>query len=265
MSRPPIRTALLRSDAGVIAFEGVADHSITIHAEGRITSSFACDGVRAERELVPGVIDLIPAATPARLVDGGRNAVLLVAAPPDHVEARLDELGRRPGRLRPLAGLDDPMLVHLGWRLHRRRDQPRDLLDDCLADEFVGRLLWRHEPRVEAPEDRIGALNGARLRRVLDFIEARLDGPVRIGELAAEARLGPTSFKIAFRKAMGVPAHRYLVGRRAARARLMLLDGELPAAQIALEAGFSHQTHMARWLRRLFGTLPSELTARPVE
>ena len=62
----------------------------------------------------------------------------------------------------------------------------------------------------------------------------------------------------AFRKAVGEPVHRYVVRRRANRARLMLLSESCPRA-VALETGFSHQTHMARWLRRFFGMAPSEL------
>ena len=94
---------------------------------------------------------------------------------------------------------------------------------------------------------------------MLDLIEGEIDESLRIDRLAATAGLGPTAFKLAFRKAVGEPVHRYVVRRRANRARLMLLERKLPASLVALETGFSHQTHMARWLRRFFGMAPSEL------
>jgi len=37
------------------------------------------------------------------------------------------------------------------------------------------------------------------------------------------------------------------------------MRGELPASQIALEAGFAHQSHMARCMRRMLGMTPSLL------
>jgi AraC family transcriptional regulator len=97
---------------------------------------------------------------------------------------------------------------------------------------------------------------------VLDFIDANLDQPFTVDDLAARAGLGLTSFKAAFRLALNTPAHRYVVRRRSERARLLLLAGDLAPSQVALEAGFSHQTHMARWLRRLYGVRPSELGRR---
>lgn len=63
-------------------------------------------------------------------------------------------------------------------------------------------------------------------------------------------------------RALNTPAHGYVVRRRSERARLLLLAGELAPSQVALEAGFSHQTHMSRWLRRLYGVLPSDLGRR---
>jgi AraC family transcriptional regulator len=256
-----ISSALLRAPAGIVDFTATAGHILTVHAEGRIGASFRCDNLNLNRQLTPGDIDLIPAETPARLIDDGPNAVLALTIPTSLVTRQADELGGNAARLRPLAGLRDSVLSDLAWRLQRRSRQGRvGLYDDCMAEELVSRLLWRHGPQMdENPAARIGTLGGARLRRVLDLIEGEIDGPLHIGRLAAEARLAPTTFKIGFRKAMGRPVHQYVVRRRARRARLMLLEGAMPPSQVALEAGFSHQTHMARWLRRLYGALPSEL------
>lgn len=260
MSGRWIETALARAEAGAIEAAPRDAHLLTVHAAGRIQASFACEDLRLRRLLVPGDIDLIPASAAARLVDEGPNAVLVLALAPHRVAAQADELRRDARRLRPLAGVRDPMIADLAWRLHARRDRAPHLYDDCLGEALIGRLLRRHDPAVDDhPAARIGALAGARLRRVLDLIEGELADRLSIDRLSAEARLGPTAFKIAFRKALGAPVHAYVVRRRAERARLLLLEGRLPASQVALEAGFSHQTHMARWLKRLFGVLPSEI------
>jgi len=39
----------------------------------------------------------------------------------------------------------------------------------------------------------------------------------------------------------------------------LLLQGRLTASQIALDAGFAHQSHMAHWMGRLLGMTPREL------
>jgi AraC family transcriptional regulator len=33
----------------------------------------------------------------------------------------------------------------------------------------------------------------------------------------------------------------------------------MPASEAALAAGFAHQSHMARWMRRLLGVVPTGL------
>lgn len=61
-----------------------------------------------------------------------------------------------------------------------------------------------------------------------------------------------------FKARNGEPIHRYVVRRRVERAKEFLLHGGLPAG-VALDVGFAHQSHLARWMRRLHGVTPGEL------
>jgi AraC family transcriptional regulator len=45
------------------------------------------------------------------------------------------------------------------------------------------------------------------------------------------------------------------------RARLRLLEGRDSVTAIALDCGFAHSSHMARWMRRLLGLSPSQIRA----
>jgi AraC family transcriptional regulator len=53
--------------------------------------------------------------------------------------------------------------------------------------------------------------------------------------------------------------HRYVMLRRVDRARTLVLQGRTPWSEAALLAGFSHQSHMARWMRRVLGATPTQL------
>jgi AraC-like DNA-binding protein len=46
---------------------------------------------------------------------------------------------------------------------------------------------------------------------------------------------------------------------RVERAKVLLLRGQMPAIQVALKAGFAHQSHMARWIRRALGVTPTSV------
>jgi AraC family transcriptional regulator len=92
-----------------------------------------------------------------------------------------------------------------------------------------------------------------------DHIEGNLDQRLTLSELAALLDISVPHFKVLFRETFGLPVHRYIVQRRVERAESLLLTGRLGAAQIALEAGFAHQSHMAHWMIRLLGVSPSEV------
>lgn len=253
----PVCTQVMKGPGGVFEFGGGDHHVLTVHAAGEIGSTILCDGRRVERRLRPGVIDFIPAGAGARFYDDGPNALLGVLIPTRLLASCLDSLDTSEGVLTPTFGIEDPGLGQAAWMIHRRSSGGA-LLNECLGLELA-RLFARRDTLSRASET---SITGVRLTRVVDYIEAHLDQPLTIPELARVARLAPTTFKAAFRDAFAVSVHRYIVQRRVERARLLLLEKDLPASQVAIAAGFSHQSHMARWMRRVLGEAPSELLAR---
>ncbi|HEX8661053.1 MAG TPA: helix-turn-helix transcriptional regulator, partial [Brevundimonas sp.] len=62
-----------------------------------------------------------------------------------------------------------------------------------------------------------------------------------------------------FKAATGMTVHRYLVVERVRRARDLLVEGRLSSDEIAWATGFSHQSHMACWIRRELGCSPRDI------
>ena len=52
---------------------------------------------------------------------------------------------------------------------------------------------------------------------------------------------------------MGMAVHQYVIQRRVEFAKTLLLREEMSVAEVALEAGFAHQSHLARHMRRALG------------
>ena len=50
-----------------------------------------------------------------------------------------------------------------------------------------------------------------------------------------------------------------MCARRVEHAKNLLGATELPISRIALEAGFAHQSHLARHMRRVLGVSPNAL------
>lgn len=121
----------------------------------------------------------------------------------------------------------------------------------------MARLFALHGTSAAGPLPYRETLTPARLRGLVDFIDANLAGPLRLAELADRAALSRAHFARAFRTAMGQAPHRYVLQRRLHQARALLLGTTLPAAEIAARCGFADSAHFSRVYRRYFGAPPS--------
>ena len=118
----------------------------------------------------------------------------------------------------------------------------------------VGNLSTQPNHPVAIPHDR-GGLSPKTLRRVQDHIAANLGQKITNQALAQVANLSPSHFARAFKDSQGVAPHRYILECRVKRTK-DLLATELPLSEIAVEVGFSDQSHLTRWFRELVGVTP---------
>jgi AraC-like DNA-binding protein len=119
-------------------------------------------------------------------------------------------------------------------------------------------LNWLvHEQGIEPPTHRGGLPPGA-MRRVHDHVDAHLSNSIDLAELSAVAGLSVFHFARQFKLSMGVTPHHYLVRRRVQRAQEMLVSTDLSLSDIAIAAGFSDQSHLARHFRQMVGMTPGQ-------
>lgn len=103
------------------------------------------------------------------------------------------------------------------------------------------------------------------LRRLLRAKD-RMDGapeenwPVR--RLAEVSVVTEAYFAREFKKAFGLPPHRYLLTRRVERAIAILRDTDRPVTQVALQTGWNSLGTFCRVFRDITGESPGELRAR---
>jgi AraC family transcriptional regulator len=129
---------------------------------------------------------------------------------------------------------------------------------------LAARLLQRHcDSGACAPtECSVHRLDHARLRRVLDYIEARIEDDITLDDLAGIAGYSPFHFSRKFTLAMGISPHRYISRVRLESAMAALAMGKLPLAEIAFNAHFSSQASFTRAFHRATGTTPKEYRRR---
>jgi AraC family transcriptional regulator len=146
------------------------------------------------------------------------------------------------------------LLAQLGVALRAQSGEPRPfgrLMLSGLVSTMVAHLGQHHSNcGPAAPAPRSGGLPPARLRLVLDHIDAHLAAEIALEELAALAGRSACHFLRCFKQSTGVSPHRYVMQRRIERASALLAAGELPLVDIALACGFADQSHFGRVFRR---------------
>ena len=96
------------------------------------------------------------------------------------------------------------------------------------------------------------------LGTVEEAIDADRTSTPSVAELAQLAGVHPTHLLKTFRRHHGVTISNYVRQRRIQRARLEVANGQRPLSMIALDAGFSDQSHFTRVFRQTFGETPGQ-------
>lgn len=91
------------------------------------------------------------------------------------------------------------------------------------------------------------------------FMLDRLSDRLSIGDVALALALSKSYFVRSFTNTVGVAPYNWLVEQRLDQARHLLTRTTMPLAQIALECGFSDQSHFTNAFNRRVGTTPSRL------
>jgi AraC family transcriptional regulator len=95
------------------------------------------------------------------------------------------------------------------------------------------------------------------VRRLLEFIDARIATRVTVSDLCAVVQLSQAHFSRRFRRAFGETPHEYLMRRRLEGAMRLMLGSSVPMKEVALQCGFADQAHLCRRFRRVIGESPA--------
>ena len=247
---------------------GGEQHVLGMHFGPPVNADCSVGGVRMRGVQKPGDIGVIPAGMDGSWEDDADCQILLLSLRPSLIEEIAEALGKDSAKieLNPRFGLRDTRIEAICWAIKAdlEANVPSDpLYIDLLANALAVRLI---EIATSRPSQEISTSQGMsarQLRILIEFIETNLDQKLHLADLASVAGVSSTHLKTLFRNSTGTPVHRYVIGRRIEYARALLSTTSMPASQVALAAGFAHQSHMASTMRRILGHAPSEIT-RPL-
>src|SRR5215469_13744915 len=199
----------LRSDSsGVLELPELDMALVSIHIGRAARMSCRRAGVSHTGSAVHGDIDIIPVGVSSlwQMHDEYDRSVLMVLSQQmlNNV-AEENGLGARDVELRNRFMSRDRQLESIAWAMKSELEMGSpsgQVYLDGLALSAGARLVAAHSS-VTVEERRYGGLDGRRLKRTLEFIEAHLAEDLSLSRLAAVADMSLSHFRAGFRESAG--------------------------------------------------------------
>lgn len=224
------------------------------------------DGRLSRQQATAGDIIIYPANTPQQCwSDRDSKFILLSLEPTQFRHVAWELLDPDRVELMPLFPQPEPLIYQIALSLKTELETDAAgsrLYAETMANAIAVHLLKHYTSQKAVVRDDLRGMPRAKLKQVTDYINEYLNQDLSLNELAAMVQMSPTYFGTLFKQSTGLAPHQYIVHQRVNRAKTMLLNSNLPIAEIAIETGFSDQSHLTRHMHRLLGVRPKQLRSK---
>ena len=152
--------------------------------------------------------------------------------------------------------VQDSQLYHSLIKLYTTLSESESKLEkDSLIHEVLSQLILRYsdqQEHIELPEKPFKAI-----QRAHEYLMEHLSQNTPLYTLSSVAGLSAYHLLRVFRDHFGLPPHAFQIQQRINLAQKMLADG-VPIVQVALEVGFSDQSHFTKKFKSLVGATPRQ-------
>lgn len=237
-------------------------HNVSMQIGRPLLVTSRCNGETLRRLQVPGDVKIVPPGV--RRVWETESATiklsmylspLLMHSVADAMNVNLDRVS-----VAPQLHVRDPRIEHIGWAVKAELETPEPL--GRLYGEGLGLALASHLLRAYTPARAPRCdprFSRRRLARIVEYIEEHLSEELSLAQLARVVDMSPSHFRVVFKRSTGFPVHQYVIRSRVEYAAALLTRENLPLSDVALQAGFANQSHMARCMKRLTGLTPATI------
>jgi AraC family transcriptional regulator len=134
---------------------------------------------------------------------------------------------------------------------------------ESLTQVLVIHLLRNYSKSTQIITSENRTLTRTQLQQAIDYIHTHLDRGLSLVELAKVINISSTYFATLFKRAMEISPHQYVIQQRVERANLLLTTTDLTITDIALQVGFSSQSHLTQHFKRLTRMTPKQVRSSP--
>lgn len=134
-------------------------------------------------------------------------------------------------------------------------------ISDVEADTLAHLLVAAHW-HDRGQGSRRNPLTKAKLDRIFEFVEERLENQILLSDLAALVAISPFHFSRLFKLTTGLAPYQYVQARRLERAKNLLLTTDLSLREIGWSLGVDNLSHFRRKFVAQFGIRPNAIRSR---
>jgi AraC family transcriptional regulator len=131
---------------------------------------------------------------------------------------------------------------------------------ESLTQVLVIHLLRHYSTFTQKITSENRSLTPSQLQQAINYIHTYLDQNLSLVQIARVINTSPTYFASLFKRATGISPHQYVIKQQVERAKLLLKTTNLAIATIALQVGFSSQSHLTQHFKRLTGMTPKQVS-----
>ena len=112
-------------------------------------------------------------------------------------------------------------------------------------------------PAPQEAADGRGRLLAWQARKLRDYIDSHITGPVLVADLCALVQRSEAHFSRSFKRTFGESPHSFVVRRRVELAAQYMLTTDASLSDIALRCGFTDHAHSCKHFRQVAGQTPA--------
>ena len=177
------------------------------------------------------------------------SKVAYESADPDRIE------------LLPAFSQQDPFIYGTGLALQealKTHGAASQFYAETLSQSLAVHLLTNYATRPAKLRDYEGGLSRYQLRQAIAYIEANLCQPIKLADIAQMLGMSQYYFCRMFKDSTGITPYKYVIQQRIKLAKMLLKQiPQRPISDVALECGFSNQSHLCQQFREVTGTTPN--------
>ncbi|MBB6287220.1 MULTISPECIES: GlxA family transcriptional regulator [unclassified Pseudomonas] len=144
------------------------------------------------------------------------------------------------------------MMLHLIGREHGHE------LSAAISDMFVYERMRNEQDHQRVPLKHMLGTQQPKLQEIVALMEANLEEPINLDELAEYVALSRRQLERMFQKYLHCSPSRYYLRLRLIRARQLLKQTPISIVELALLCGFVSTPHFSKCYREYFGVPPSD-------